>query len=600
MPMARSGLSVYLYTPPGTGFYGQATVEIGSSITSLDFSSAAPGGFTDFHATLPLRDGRFPFPALQMFAQVEVKSGLTVVWAGELTEPMLTYDETQGEYMQLTGLGYGNALRDYPFTVAFVGQTVRAMAISAYNNYAVGQTGASLLSSDTTALFPDNPAGFFSPAYDNRTVEDVFADICQLAGDYHWGTWAHPALNQTNGAGFRLGQPQIHLRDTATTHYSISLAERDVVALSVGPSAERAYNTITIDYSNSSGLVRTAGYTDSRLGAGSSQGSAPFRRRRLTRDYTGTSTIGGTQAQSIANTFGAQYQNPSNKFTATIRRVHDDKGQPFALAEVLADHNLYVRDLAQRSTGAMPTTPTAGINLFYLVSTTYREDSSGMQLEVEGDNFVDRTETQVARLTLAADVKARSGKTTGVAQAFNAPANGAAIIGQSNAISGQVCTGGMQWPNLLYTAPTSVAFTQVVRVNLNAPSAANLAEQGGIIQATASASATVQGMWTYTTAGNCLRAIHGKTFDWHCDSCDREYRGLSIAEHLHIQTGRGTQPGYSGLSVVCPECDGFAESFNTALTGRDETHPHHPHRAEQARLIRQLMRHGAVALDVLP
>ena len=189
-------------------------------------------------------------------------------------------------------------------------------------------------------------------------------------------------------------------------------------------------------------------------------------------------------------------------------------------------------------------------------------------------------------------------------QALGAPANGAAIMGQSNGVAGQLCTGPIYYPNALYQAPTSIAFTQIVRTNLNSPSAANLGALGAIVQASVAANGACQGYWTYTTSGNCIRRVGRKLFDWHCDGCGKVFRGLHLGEHLRVETGLGTTPGQVALAVDCPECGAgekpFTESFNTALRSEDETHERHPHRAEQARLIRALMRSGAVGLDVLP
>jgi uncharacterized protein (DUF983 family) len=60
-------------------------------------------------------------------------------------------------------------------------------------------------------------------------------------------------------------------------------------------------------------------------------------------------------------------------------------------------------------------------------------------------------------------------------------------------------------------------------------------------------------------------------------------------------------PTHTGLAITCPEC-GLTEAFNTALLPRDEDHTrpgNYHHRAEQARLIRTLQRHGAIGLAVL-
>lgn len=599
----RSGLSVYCFTAPTYTGYPPIISEIGQYVTQLSFGSAAPGGYTDFQAMVPLADARIPHPEFALFSQIAVMSGPKPVWLGEITAPQIGMDSTNGEYIRLTGLGLGNALRDDPHAITYTNQKAQQIVNAELGARTVATAEIGTISSDTRWIFPDNPATLYSPSYDNNTVEEIIADVVTLAGDYQWGVWAHPT--QVNALGLPLGALSVMARDPNTTHYVASLAEQDVVAYTVEPSADRAYNYVAVDYSNGGG-VGTKFSFDGRLNATTyAQQTAPFRYRKLIRDYSGTSTITGAQAQQIASAYSHLYRFVTNKVTFTIQSVMDSQGNPIPLWEVQADRNIFIRDFAQRGNAPMASAPYPGVNQFYIVSASYREDQSGtMQLILECDNFVDKEASQIARLTLAADVKSRSGKTTGVTQQLGAPANGAAIMGQSNGVAGQLCTGPIYFPNALYQAPTSIAFTQIVRTNLNAPSGANFGVLGAIVQASVVANGACQGYWTYTTSGNCIRRVGRKLFDWHCDGCDKEFRGLHLGEHLRIETGLGTTPGQVALAVDCPECGAgekpFTESFNTALTSGDETHARHHHRAEQARLIRALMRSGAVGLDVAP
>lgn len=609
MPGLRSGLAVYCFVAPTSNFYSRSALEIGGQVKDLSFASAAPGGFTSFSAMLPLRDARIPRPEFALFSQVAIMSGPKAVWLGEITDPEIGMDATLGEYVRITGLGLGNALRDDPRPVAYTLQTPKAMVTAEINARMNSTNKIETISGDLALIFPDNPVAVYSPAYDNRTLEEVLADVCTLAGDYMWGVWAH--ATQQNSIDLPLGQLSVQKRDTGTTHYIASIAEQDVVAYTVTPSAERAYNYVAVDYTTATGTVGTALSADPRLDGAFAQNLAPFRYRKLTRDSTGTSTVNATQAQAIASTYGNQYRNISNKISLTLQRVRNAEGHEIPLWEVAADHNIFIRDFAVRGNAPLPATPTAGVNQFYIVNAEYREDDRGTQtLILQCDNFVDRAAAQIARLTLAADVKSRTNKVTGMTQAQGAPAVGYVAIGQSNAVSGQNCTGSIQFPVALYQAPTSIAFTQIVRVGLNAPSAANINALGAIAQASASANGANQGAWTYATSGNCIRRVGRKLFDWHCDGCGKEFRGLSLSRDLRVETGIGIVPGLSALAIDCPECAAkgrhHTESFNTGLSSADEESAQaggqgaHHHRVEQARLIRSLMRAGAVGLDVLP
>lgn len=608
----RSGLSVYCMVAPSTTFYSLSFIEVSRLITELSFASAAPGGFTTLSMTLSLRDARIPRPEFALFSLVAVMSGPTAVWLGEITDPEIGMDATLGEYVKISALGLGNVLRDDPIPITYTAQTARAILRDQLarrtNNSPYLQF--TTISTDNALIFPDNPATTYSPVYDNRTFEEVVADVATLQGDYQWGVWAHGT--QKNDYGFPVGQLSVQLRDTATTHYMASIAEGDVIAYTVTPSAERAYNVIRVDYSTTTGGVGVGVFNDSRLNATSyAQNAAPFRARKLVRDYSGTSTIGASEAGVLASTYGNEYKNVSNKVSLTLQRIKDSTGNVMPLWEVLADHNVFIRDFAVRGNAPLPASPTAGVNQFYIVNAEYREDSSGaQQLTLQGDNFVDHAATQIARLTLAADVRSRTNKTAGATvQAQGAGVSGYAVIEQSNATSGQACGAGVQFVVQLYQPPTSLGFTQLTSTNLGSPSASNFSTLGARVQATASASAAVAGAWTYLTSGNCLRRIGRTRFDWHCDGCGREFFGLSLAREVRVvpHPTAGVAAGHVALAIDCPECGAgvgghkpYTESFNTALTALDEAPHHYAHRREQAHLIRALMAHSAVGLEPLP
>ena len=91
------------------------------------------------------------------------------------------------------------------------------------------------------------------------------------------------------------------------------------------------------------------------------------------------------------------------------------------------------------------------------------------------------------------------------------------------------------------------------------------------------------------------------TFAHHAHCCRVTRRGLRLSADILV--GRheesGHQPGLTALSFACPSCVGCGESFNTNLGPEDEdaqTPGNHPGRAEQARLIRRMMRHPHVNL----
>src|SRR6185437_11053305 len=257
------------------------------------------GGYGQMNARLnlsALARWRQEFALFSRIAIVEPSGA--AVWLGEIANPTYGMD-TNGEYVSIAGLGIGNALRDDPLTLAYVSQTPKLIIADQLSRRAAYLP----IDQDTSGIFPDNPAGTLSPVYQERTMEDVINDVVQLTGDYAWGVWAHPRNRDV--AGFPTGQLLIHQRDVNTLSYIASLSQGDLTGYRMTPAAERAYNVTAVDYLDpTTGIAGTQTYTDPRLNGDGSQGSAPFRRRKYTRNLRGISTATSSDALNIANVYG--------------------------------------------------------------------------------------------------------------------------------------------------------------------------------------------------------------------------------------------------------------------------------------------------------
>jgi hypothetical protein len=604
----RSGLSLWAYTSPSTSAYPLITREYAEELEELHFTTLAPGGYGQLMATLRLPNARIPRPELSLFSLVAVADGDVAIWLGEITDPEQTLD-TSGEYVRITALGLGNGLRDDPLSVAYSNQTAQAIVadqLSRRANY------LPTISQDTSQIFPDAPVATYAPVYDARNMEEVVADVATLATGsagvpYSWGVWAH--ATQRNSTGFPLGQLVVHQQDTTTTAYIAALGTGEVIGYRVIPTAERAYNVVEIGYANGNSGYGHAIWTDPRLAANGSQNTAPFRRRKYTRDLSHITTINATQALAIATTYGEQFRNGQNKVQVTLGQVRDSMGNRLPLWRVRADQNLLVPDLAIRGT-QIPTSATPGVNQFYIVQTTYSETRSGqMQLQVQGDNYVDSASLQIARLQLQSDVQARGGKVTGVYQVQGAAETGRCGVAWAYSTAGQNIGHAQTFRTIMAQTPTSITLTQSNAYNAATPTASSIDCYGFLFTTQCNGTGGVwAGYWwgTYQTNGNTVRAVRRRSgrFDWHCSACDTLHRGLRLREHLRVtrHPERGDVPGMTALDVTCPAC-GMVECFNTALTPADEdelTPGNYPHRAGQARLIRQMMRHPHIGLAVRP
>jgi hypothetical protein len=383
-------------------------------------------------------------------------------------------------------------------------------------------------------------------------------------------------------------------------NYQAYISSHDVFSWRITPAADRAYNSMQIYYTdatnnNNYGSVTS---TDSRLTATLTQGNAPFRYRKYLQDFSGTSTIGATQASSIEATQLGIMQNVTNKTQMVLRNVRNASGASIPLWAPQADNCIDVPELAQRQQ-AIATLPTAGTNLFYILNTEYAEDSSGNQsLTLQCDNWYDYAQTRIARLEAKAYQKTMNGSTTAPVQALGSPEFGncgfQAYCASAGASFGQF----FNYRMMLASAPTSITLTSGVTTNANSVAASSLGTAGFFFGWTAPAIGTTEVTRHYLTVGNTLLAVdlEAGTFDHHCDGCDTTRRGLAIAEHLRIAQPRPeVRPEDYSLSIDCPTC-GMIECLNTELPEADEIEHERnsAHRATMVKRIRALQTHKHV------
>lgn len=590
----RSGLTVYLYTlNPGTS--SAVSQNVAPILENLTMSWVAPGGFGQLTGIVMLKSAKIPRPQFGLFSRVAVMDGPFCVWLGELTQPAYGIDQTNGDYIKLTALGIGDALRDNPGRYSYTNQTAQQIAQAQLSAHTGGSDNSltALISTDNTQLFPDNPSNLITQVYAGRNMEEILSDAALQAGDYNWGTEADPIKKDTI-AGFPLGRVFARARSLSTVDYTASLQKRDLIGSEFSPTADRAYNAIEIDYNNGTSGVGAATSTDSRLAGDLSQGTAPFRYRKYLRDLSGMSVVNGTIAASIASTQLGLFKNPTYTGSASLRRARDASGARIPLWQVQAGKNLFVPELAIQGQ-QLPTTPTQNVNLFWISQATYREDTTGNQtLDLQLGYQSAAADVQIARLQMASDAIARSNQIATVVQAQGAPMRGQYAISFSNGVAGQTIGNAVEFPALAYQAPTSLTLSSIASSNIGALSVTDLTAVGAFIFGSVSANGAGYARGTYKTNGNCLLQVDAtaRRIAHHCDECDHIHTDLSLEEEAgHVVVSRS--PGHIGLTVVCPRCAGRTmETFHTGLTERDEAAPWE-WRATQARLIRALMRaHG--------
>ena len=493
--MVHSGLSLWAYSNPSTA-YPLIVGEYGAEIEALEFSTVAPGGFGDLACALKLPDARLPRPELALFSRVCLRDGPFTAFSGEWADPALVLDGVAGEYVMLSALGGGVALRDDPDDSAYNSATTAQAIIAAE----FAKRAAFLpLDADLSAVLPNAPANTFTPVYDGYTVEEVLHDLMGALGDYVWTVYDHP--QHRDAAGYPTWQLQAHPRDTTTTAY-MALGE-DIASWRVMPSAQRAYNVVEVAYVDPVAGPGVVTVSDPRLNGDGSQGTAPFRRRKLRRNL-GALPLTGTQATAIANAWLATYSNPTNKIEVELRAVRDYNGVAIPLSHVRADANLFVPELAVRGQW-LSAGPAPGVNQFWIAETQYRETAAGdVTLTLQLDNYADRATALLARLQIADEARQRRRGVYRVTQSPGAQQVGYCSIRAPSVAGGQQVGVGVSFVPALSNTPTGLTFTTIASTNVaSGPSVTSgtLTPYGCEVTVTANLSGAV--VWTgkYTTVG---------------------------------------------------------------------------------------------------
>lgn len=318
-------------------------------------------------------------------------------------------------------------------------------------------------------------------------------------GDYVWTVYDHP--KNLDPAGFPTWQLRAHPRDTATPAY-LALGE-DLLGWRVMPSAQRAYNVVQVAYVDPVAGPGSVTVSDPRLAGSGAQNAAPFRRRKLRRNL-GNLPLTGMQATAIANAWLATYSNPTNKIEVELRAVRDANGSEIPLHRVRADANLSVPELAVRGQ-QLPTGPAAGVNLFWIAETTYRETAAGdARLTLQLDNYADRAESLLARLQLADEARGRRRGVYRAVQSAGAQQVGYCSIRAPSAGAGQQIGVGVSFVPVLANTPTGLTFSAITSANVGSGptvTAGSLTPYGGEVTVTAAAAGAVLWTGTYTTVG---------------------------------------------------------------------------------------------------
>lgn len=493
--MLRSGLSLWAYTAPSAA-YPLLVTEYSEEIEALEFTTVAPGGFGDLACALKLPDTRLPRPELAIFSRVCLRDGFFTAFAGEWSDPALVLDAAAGDYIALAALGGGVGLRDDPADSSYATpQTAQAIIAAEFSRRSAYLT----LDQDQSAVLPDAPAATFAPAFDGYDIEEVLHDLAAALGDYVWTVYDHPM--HRDAAGFPTWQLAMHQRDITTTQYTA--LDEDILAWRVMPSSERAYNVIEVAFVDAVAGPGLVTVSDSRLASDGSQGSAPFRRRKLRRNL-GRMPLTAAQATAIANAWLAAYGNPTNKVEVELRAVRDASGNPLPLHQVRADANLFVPQLAVRGQ-RLPLGPQPGVNQFYIVETAYRETAAGdVRLLLQMDNYADRAQSLVARLRIAEEARQRRRGVYRPVQSPGAPQVGYCSIRAPSAAAGQVIGAGVSFVPVLAKTPTGLGFRAITSANVGAGptvTAGTLTPYGCEVTVTAAASGPVVWTGTYTTQG---------------------------------------------------------------------------------------------------
>ncbi|HEV2235678.1 MAG TPA: hypothetical protein VGR57_03365, partial [Ktedonobacterales bacterium] len=407
----------------------------------------------------------------------------------------------QGDFdgLALSALGGGVALRDDPDDSAYTNQTARQIVAAEFAKRA----SYLALDGDQSQVFPANPATTLSPVYDGRNLEEILHDLCFSLGDYTWTVYDHPV--HRDPAGYPTWQLAAHPRDTSTVGY-VALGE-DVLDWRVTPSQQRAYNVVQILYVDATNGPASVTVSDPRLGAGGTQNLAPFRRRKLRRNL-GASPLTASQATTIANAWLAAYQSITHKVELTLRAVRDARGVVIPLHQVRSDANLFVPELAVRGGAtygqqALAGSATAGVNLFWITETRYRETAQGdLTLTIQADSYSDHQGKLLGQLAIAREAALRSRGAYRNVASPGAVETGACGLQMSNQSAGATVSVVINFKQVLAQAPTSITLAPTSQSNVSSVGAANLSVYGFTLNVVVNAAGNVAWVGTYQTVGN--------------------------------------------------------------------------------------------------
>jgi hypothetical protein len=471
----RSGLGLWAYRSPTTAAYPLVARDYSEQVESLEFTTVAPGGFGDLAAAVALPEARIPRPELALFSRVVLRDGPFTCFAGEWADPALTLEP---DGLALSALGGGVALRDDPDDSTYTNQTAQQIVAAEFNK----RSSFLALDSDVSQVFPANPATQPSPVYDGRNLEEILHDLCFSLGDYTWCVWDHPV--HRDPAGFPTWQAYAHPRDTAAVGY-VALGE-DVLDWRVTPSQQRAYNVVQVLYVDATNGPASITVKDGRLGVGDGQNLAPFRRRKLRRNL-GASPLTAAQATTIAQAWLGAYQNVTHKMEVTLRAVPE----------------LAVRGGATYGQQALPASATAGLNLFWITETRYRETAHGdVTLSLQCDHYADHQGKLLGQLAIAREAALRSRGAYRHVASPGAVETGACGLSMSNQTAGATVGVVVNFKQVLAQAPTSVTLTATSSSNVTSVGFANLSVYGFTLNVVVNAAGNVSWLGTYQTVGN--------------------------------------------------------------------------------------------------
>ena len=314
---------------------------------------------------------------------------------------------SDGDTYELTAQGASTCLADDPQDTSYSGQTVQQILVAQYTAGSPARNNYLLLDSDTSLVFPSNPAPTFNKSYTGKSFADVLNDVGSLAGDNSWQVWGHG--RNRDAAGFPTWQLGAHPRDTSTVSY-IAYKE-DCTNVDVRPSVEYSYNVVTLNYKDSTTLLpATVTVADARLTANYAQGTAPFPMRSFRKDLTSTQ-MSSAEATALANTYLTQYENGGFKITVDLAAIRNAAGVAIPLWQVKSDANIYLPDVAP-ILAQLPFAPVANGNVFYVLTTNYEEQNGQTPtLEIVCNSFEDVAAFQLARLQYNSDLQTQNTKT---------------------------------------------------------------------------------------------------------------------------------------------------------------------------------------------